>query len=80
MAKTLKELINLEQSPKNVDIEIQEFLRYPLDEVLKAHNITDFEENEIDEFIYNLRSKLNFQEATEEDIINFYEALAKIIK
>ena len=42
MAKTLKELINLEQSPKNVDIEIQEFLRYSLDEVLLFSKIEFF--------------------------------------
>ena len=35
---------------------------------------------EINEFVYNLRSKINYQEATDEDIINFYEALAKILK
>lgn len=79
MTRTLKALIQQEESPKNVDIEIQEFLGDSLDKVLKKYNI-DFSDEEINEFVYNLRSKINYQEATDEDIINFYEALAKILK
>ena len=79
MTKTLKALIQQEESPKNIDMEIQEFLGDSLDEVLKKYNI-DFSDEEINEFVYNLRSKINYQEATDEDIINFYEALAKILK
>ena len=79
MTKTLKALVQQEESPKNIDMEIQEFLGDSLDEVLKKYNI-DFSDEEINEFVYNLRSKINYQEATDEDIINFYEALAKILK
>jgi len=79
MTRTLKDLIQKEESPKNVDMEIQEFLGDSLDKVLKKYNI-DFSDEEINEFVYNLRSKINYQEATDEDIINFYEALAKILK
>lgn len=79
MTKTLKALIQQEESPKNIDMEIQEFLGDSLDKVLKKYNI-DFSDEEINEFVYNLRSKINYQEATDEDIINFYEALAKILK
>lgn len=79
MTRTLKALIQQEESPKNIDMEIQEFLGDSLDEVLKKYNI-DFSDEEINEFVYNLRSKINYQEATDEDIINFYEALAKILK
>lgn len=79
MTRTLKDLIQQEESPKNVDMEIQEFLGDSLDKVLKKYNI-DFSDEEINEFVYNLRSKINYQEATDEDIINFYEALAKILK
>ena len=79
MTKTLKDLIQKEESHKNIDMEIQEFLGDSLDEVLKKYNI-DFSDEEINEFVYNLRSKINYQEATDEDIINFYEALAKILK
>lgn len=79
MTRTLKDIIQQEESPKNIDMEIQEFLGDSLDEVLKKYNI-DFSDKEINEFVYNLRSIINYQEATDEDIINFYEALAKILK
>lgn len=79
MTKTLKDLIQKEERHKNIDMEIQEFLGDSLDKVLKKYNI-DFSDEEINEFVYNLRSKINYQEATDEDIINFYEALAKILK
>ena len=79
MTKTLKDLIQKEESHKNIDMEIQEFLGDSLDKVLKKYNI-EFSDEEINEFVYNLRSKINYQEATDEDIINFYEALAKILK
>ena len=78
---TLKSIIDKEQmeSAKNLDIEIQEFLGDLLDKVLEENNIK-FKNNEVDEIINNLKSKINYQEATDEDIKVFFEALIKIIK
>lgn len=77
--QTLKALIEKDESAKNIDIEIQEFLGESLDKILKKYN-KEISNDEANDFIYNLRSKLNYQEATDEDIMNFFEALAKIIK
>lgn len=80
MENELLKIASKEISNKAKWSEVMEYLTDLFDEALKNNNVEDIANDKFDEILDNLNENLDYSKATEENLKNYFEAIAKLYK
>lgn len=80
MENELLKITSKEISNKAKWSEVMEYLTDLFDEALKNNNVEDIANDKFDEILDNLNGNLDYSKATEENLKNYFEAIAKLYK
>lgn len=80
MENELLKITSKEISNKAKWSEVMEYLTDLFDEALKNNSVEDIANDKFDEILDNLNENLDYSKATEENLKNYFEAIAKLYK
>lgn len=80
MTNELLNIISKEESNKSKYEEIIEYLTNLFEGVLKNKGIKNASYDKISEIVEKLNENLDYEKATEENLVSYFESLAKIFK